>query len=129
MSIRCGGCQGRHDTVDQVRACCLGRQEKVDDGFYLHDGAAVRVNFNRAGTRRYASVLVIVAYDDGSQRGRWEYTAGLYGQLRADELMTPEKAKEFGDLYGVCFKCGAALTNPESIERGCGPICADKMGW
>lgn len=129
MSIRCGGCQGRHDTVDQVRACCLDRQKKVGDGFYLHEGAVVRVNLNRAGTHRYASVLVIVEHGDDAHRGTWEYAVGLYGRLRADEAMTPEKAKEFGDLYGVCFKCGATLTDPESIERGYGPICAAKMGW
>lgn len=25
--------------------------------------------------------------------------------------------------------CGRYLTNPESIERGIGPVCAEKSGW
>lgn len=30
---------------------------------------------------------------------------------------------------GKCCRCGRTLTTPESIERGIGPECADKMGW
>jgi hypothetical protein len=29
---------------------------------------------------------------------------------------------------GVCGRCGRALTVPESVERGIGPDCAEKMG-
>ena len=29
---------------------------------------------------------------------------------------------------GTCGKCGRALTVPESIERGIGPVCAGKHG-
>jgi len=29
---------------------------------------------------------------------------------------------------GKCGKCGRALTVPESIETGLGPVCADKLG-
>lgn len=31
--------------------------------------------------------------------------------------------------HGICAICGAELTNPESIARGIGPICAGKFGW
>lgn len=44
----------------------------------------------------------------------------------AEEKMWPPKV----DLWheGRCGKCGRALTVPESIERGIGPDCAERMG-
>lgn len=30
---------------------------------------------------------------------------------------------------GKCCCCGRLLTEPESIDRGIGPICAQKKGW
>lgn len=38
-------------------------------------------------------------------------------------------AVEFGRVTGQCACCGKTLTNPESIERGIGPICASSFGW
>lgn len=35
----------------------------------------------------------------------------------------------YGKELGSCGVCGRTLTNPESIERGIGPVCSDKMGW
>lgn len=34
----------------------------------------------------------------------------------------------FGKLTGTCCICGRLLTNEVSVERGIGPICADKYG-
>jgi hypothetical protein len=38
-------------------------------------------------------------------------------------------AKTWGKAYSRCTICGQTLTNDESIERGIGPICAEKYGW
>lgn len=38
-------------------------------------------------------------------------------------------AKAYGLRTGVCSCCGRELTKGESIERGIGPICAEKFGW
>lgn len=35
----------------------------------------------------------------------------------------------YGRELGHCGVCGRTLTHPESIDRGIGPICAEKMGW
>lgn len=35
----------------------------------------------------------------------------------------------YGKEFGVCSCCGRELTNPESIARGIGPICASRFGW
>jgi hypothetical protein len=35
----------------------------------------------------------------------------------------------YGKRTGACSCCGRELTNGESIDRGIGPICAEKYGW
>ena len=47
-----------------------------------------------------------------------------------DAAADPEKAAvAHGHLTGACSCCGRELTNPESVKRGIGPICARKYGW
>lgn len=38
-------------------------------------------------------------------------------------------AIKYGKVSGSCSCCGRELTDPRSIERGIGPICAEKFGW
>jgi hypothetical protein len=38
-------------------------------------------------------------------------------------------AVAYGRKTGECACCGRELTDPESIERGIGPICAEKYGF
>ena len=38
-------------------------------------------------------------------------------------------AIKYGKVSGECSCCGRELTDPRSIERGIGPICATKFGW
>lgn len=38
-------------------------------------------------------------------------------------------AIRYGQVSGECSCCGRELTDPQSIERGIGPICAAKYGW
>jgi hypothetical protein len=40
-----------------------------------------------------------------------------------------EAAIKYGRLTGACAICGRHLENKESIERGIGPICAERFGW
>lgn len=45
-------------------------------------------------------------------------------------IADPKAAAEaYGIETGTCCICNATLTNKESIERGIGPICAEKFGW
>lgn len=42
----------------------------------------------------------------------------------------PEAAAiAYGKREGSCSVCGKPLTKGESIDRGIGPICAERMGW
>lgn len=38
-------------------------------------------------------------------------------------------AVEHGRLTGNCAICGRALTDPESVARGIGPVCAERFGF
>ena len=76
----------------------------------------------------YAKELVLDEDAEGYRSARFEYAQGAIRKLHAEDKMTLEQAKEFGHLYGVCCKCGATLTDENSIEAGIGPICAGK-GW
>jgi hypothetical protein len=38
-------------------------------------------------------------------------------------------AIRYGKVSVECSCCGRELTDPRSIERGIGPICAEKFGW
>ena len=38
-------------------------------------------------------------------------------------------AIRYGKVSGECSCCGRELTDPRSIDRGIGPICATKFGW
>jgi hypothetical protein len=40
-----------------------------------------------------------------------------------------ESMERYGRELGVCGHCSRTLTDPESIARGIGPICAGKLGW
>lgn len=48
----------------------------------------------------------------------------LLQELNADPLAA---ARKYGKLSGRCCSCGADLVDPESIERGQGPVCAGKF--
>jgi hypothetical protein len=100
----------------------------VTDGWFLLDGDVIKVQHNRAHTGFYAKRLV-VTQEEGRKHGSWIYEPGLVKHMDGAVPMTFEAAQEYGDLYGVCFKCGAELTAEESIGRKMGPVCAGKMGW
>ena len=62
---------------------------------------------------------------------------GLDSRLSDDvKAVLNEAAKDplsvairYGKESGECSCCGRELTDPQSIERGIGPICATKYGW
>lgn len=63
--------------------------------------------------------------------------SGLDSRLSDDvKAVLNEAAKDplsvairYGKESGECSCCGRELTDPTSIERGIGPICATKYGW
>jgi hypothetical protein len=103
-----------------------GRVE--EDGFYLNPETdevyKVQVAHHGSGAL-YAKRLVLP--DAGLERGGWNYEAGLIGRIDPAWRLTFEAAQAWGRLYGYCCRCGAILTDEDSIARGMGPICAGKF--
>lgn len=48
---------------------------------------------------------------------------------RIVERGAEQAASDYGHQIGKCGICSRTLTNPESIERGIGPVCAGNAGW
>ena len=58
-------------------------------------------------------------------RGAGDVAAAL-AKIAADPAA---EAVAYGKLTGRCSCCGRELTDPVSVERGIGPICADRWGF
>lgn len=55
-----------------------------------------------------------------------EDTKGRVLAAMADPMAS---AVAYGKKFGKCAICHRYLTDEDSIERGIGPICAERMGW
>lgn len=96
---------------DRARTLTVSKVEGVPEGFHVHGTEVFKVQ--RA---------------PGEPRGTWEYVGrSVLRFLSAETVLTLEKAREFGHLYGICARCGATLTDEESIRRGIGPVCAGRF--
>jgi hypothetical protein len=95
-----------------------------DEGYYFVDGTYYKVQDPKVnGGGRYASNW----HPDAE---KWNYAGQKYFRLLTqDKKLTAEQATAFGTLYGRCIVRGCPLTDAESIRRGYGPICAERMGW
>lgn len=94
--------------------------ERVVDGYFMFEGAYVKVQLNRAGTASYAKKW------DGEE---WVYVPGLVNKIRPEMKLTSEQASAFGALYGRCIAKGCKLTHETSIRLGYGEKCAANNGW
>lgn len=95
----------------------------VEEGMYSKDGEIYRVVTSGSG-RRYAKRLV---WEDDDDKPAYVYDRGAITRLTPADRMSEEEAAQFGKDYGVCCVCARKLTNPDSIDRGIGPICADRV--
>lgn len=95
------------------------RQEPAAIGVYKKDGDYYRVATLRNSDRR-------AAYRWNGRR--WDYARGYVFQLTANELLSVEEVRAFGLRTGMCAICGRTLTDPESVQKGIGPICEGKYG-
>lgn len=100
---------------------------KVTQGFWKLGHDTYRVNYNQAHTHLYASKLVV---DSTAKHGyRWVYASGTMDKIaKSGTKLGGEWVKQFGDLYSHCCLCGRELTIPASVQKGIGPVCADKIG-
>lgn len=92
-------------------------------GIYRNDNGVFRVKQGKAG-RFYAERFVP---DAERKSERFSYERGAIFGLTPAHRITLAQAVELGAQHGVCVVCGAELTDPTSIERGIGPVCAKKV--
>lgn len=105
----------------------------VTEGMYrLPNGEIYKVQKAIHGSGHLYAKKLVKLDEPTTVRGQeahyaFEMARGAIQALRPEYRMTREDAKEFGDLYGCCCRCGTVLTDEASIERGLGPICAEKF--
>lgn len=114
--------KAKADTTPE--AATVDQPVELEDGFYGLNGLIVKVQHGKESGRQYA--LVMEPGEQG-ERGSWVYGPGVVRDLTPAHRLTTEEAAAFGHVYGICGICGATLTDPESIERGIGPVCAGKL--
>lgn len=102
----------------QYKATVDGLEE---EGMYRLGVRIYRVKRSEAG-RLYAMELVV-------ERGlpRFMYDRGAIFNLRPEHRMSVEEAAEHSRKIGACCVCGTTLTDPKSIARGIGPVCASRV--
>ena len=93
----------------------------VGEGVYFHTGHVVKVKRAIHGSGRLYSTVF------NPETTQWDYKPAVLMVLTEEDRLTYEKAKEFGQLYGMCAVCGRTRTDEESIANGIGPICAGKF--
>ena len=68
-----------------------------------------------------------------SPRGEWSrsYDCSEIEHTRVQEIARDPFGAlvEYGHRTGNCGICSRPLSDPESVERGIGPVCAAKYGW
>ncbi len=91
-------------------------------GMYRKDGVIYRVQRSRESGGMYAKRLDLLA--TGAE---FVYAAGAIRTLTLADSMTREEAQAWGVETGICCVCSADLTDPVSVARGIGPVCARRF--
>lgn len=91
--------------------------ETLGEGYYWQEGLIYKVQTSGAG-RLYAKVF--------SEHG-YEYAPGAMRHLTTATRLTLGQAAEAGVKTGRCVICAKELTDPESVERGIGPVCMARI--
>lgn len=103
--------------------------DAVPAGTYGIDGRAIRIDRPTRG--RYAGRVFISERsleDAGREIARItnpDDKHALMTRIAADPLA---HMIAYGKITGVCGQCHTRLSDPESVERGIGPVCEGKMG-
>lgn len=89
-----------------------------DEGLYRVEDEIVRIKLSKSGNW-YATMAM---KRPGRTTITWEY---LGKRINMDEALALTDA-EAGQYLGYCVRCNAELTDPDSIARGLGPVCAKR---
>lgn len=87
-------------------------------GLYEATGMVYLVRPTKDGRRLYAMRLTVTASGVAS-----EYDKGIVHYLAPEDRMSRERAIQLMRICHCCLVCHRRLKDPNSIERGMGPIC------
>jgi hypothetical protein len=106
------------------------RTRVARDGLFSLDGVVYKVQraVVTGSGHLYAKRLKVKEDADGVKHGKWVMAPGMLAKLAEEDRLDPDKAAEFGKLYGVCLDCGSPLTLETSIAQGRGDMCQGKIG-
>lgn len=96
----------------------------TEEGMYRMGDAVYRVKRSRESHNLYAMRFVPEA---AAKSERFVYERGAIFRLSAENRMTIEEAEALGASVGICCVCGATLSDPNSVRRGIGPVCAKRV--
>lgn len=92
----------------------------VDGGIYEDGDSLYRVYYGRESGRMLAKEVTL--HEDGAT---YTYAGAARRVLSKDAKRLPlEQVGALGITAGNCLLCGRDLSDPESLDRGIGPICA-----
>lgn len=97
----------------------MSRPPISEPGLYESIDGIFLVRPTRDGKRLYAEELVEIDRSGITV----EYAQGAVYRLYPEDRMTRERAIELMRICRRCLVCRRRLNNPDSIERGMGPIC------
>lgn len=92
--------------------------DSIGEGYYFVNGLIYKVVASKSSGNLYAKVF--------SEHG-YEYAPGAMRLIPTATRLTLEQAAEAGVRTGRCVICAKELTDPESVERGIGPVCAARI--
>lgn len=90
-------------------------------GLYRVGDDVVRIQVSRSGNW-YAQLAVTPRPGSGRKSIAWDYL-GKRVDMRGATAMDDAEA---GRYLKHCVRCGMELSDPDSLERGIGPVCAKK---
>lgn len=101
---------------------------EVEEGYYVEGkgetAQVFHVTWNRPHTRKY-----VLRLNTEPKAKRWEYLRDTDpSELAGLPKLSLLEAAKFGKRTGRCAVCGRTLSTNESMARGIGPVCAEKLG-
>lgn len=123
---------GRWITRHKSGECATDTTVKVtEEGLYRVPGDGIlgegvfRVRRSERSGRLYAETFTPHTKQGGGARFLYDPTA-VY-RLEPAHRMTADQAADIGRQLHTCMQCGEHLTDPRSVARGIGPVCAKKV--
>lgn len=100
-------------------------REERRAGIYESQGAVFRVYLGQQSGKMLVKLVELPGVDQLFPEPSYRYLGSADKHLPADARRLPlEEVGRLGVASGTCLVCGRRLDDPESVDRGIGPVCA-----